>query len=107
MKKLITLLFCSLLTSTAFAGPHRHNHHFHHRHHGHQLHNWHHNHGWVAPAIIGGVIGYSLARPYIVEQPVIIQQPQTIIPQYSLECTEWREIMLSDGRIVKERICKQ
>lgn len=33
--------------------------------------------GWVGPAIIGGVIGYELARPpVVVEQPVIIQQPQ-------------------------------
>ena len=50
---------------------------------------WHHHHGgyyrgggnWVAPLIIGGVIGYEINRanqPVIVQQPpVIIQQPQT------------------------------
>jgi len=34
--------------------------------------------GWVAPALIGGVVGYELAqpRPVIIEQPVIVQQPQ-------------------------------
>ena len=35
--------------------------------------------GWVAPAIIGGVIGYELSRPnVIVQPPVIVQQPQVI-----------------------------
>ena len=35
--------------------------------------------GWLAPVIIGGVIGYSISqvRPTVVQQPpVIIQQPQ-------------------------------
>ena len=35
--------------------------------------------GWVAPALIGGVIGYELARPpVVVEQPVIVQPPQVV-----------------------------
>jgi len=37
---------------------------------------------WVAPALIGGVVGYELARPapVIVEQPsVIVQEPQTVV----------------------------
>jgi hypothetical protein len=34
---------------------------------------------WVAPAIIGGVVGYNLARPYYA-QPVIIQQPVYVQP---------------------------
>jgi hypothetical protein len=34
---------------------------------------------WIAPAIIGGVIGYELSRPnVIVQPPVIVQQPQVI-----------------------------
>jgi hypothetical protein len=99
MKKLILTLLCSLITLPAFAGPHHH-----HRHHG--YHTWHHNHNWVAPAIIGGVIGYSIARPYIVEQPIIVQQP-TVISQPTVQCTEWREIMTQDGRIVQERTCRQ
>jgi len=36
--------------------------------------------GWVAPALVGGVIGYELARPntVVVEQPpVVYVQPQT------------------------------
>jgi len=39
--------------------------------------------GWVAPAIIGGVIGYEINRanqPVIVQQPpVYVQQPQPYI----------------------------
>jgi hypothetical protein len=39
--------------------------------------------GWVAPAVVGGVIGYELARPntVIVEQPpVVYVQPQAQQP---------------------------
>jgi hypothetical protein len=35
---------------------------------------------WVAPAVVGGVIGYELARPYYVEPaPVVVQQPEVIV----------------------------
>ena len=37
---------------------------------------------WVAPAVIGGVIGYELTRPstvYVEPQPVVIQQSQPIV----------------------------
>jgi hypothetical protein len=34
--------------------------------------------GWVAPLIIGGVVGYEINRA---NQPVIIQQPPVIIQQ--------------------------
>ena len=100
MKKILSILACSLITFPTFAGPHHYN-----QRHGH--HHWHHNHGWIAPAIIGGVIGYTIARPYIVEQPIIVQQKPTVIAQPTVQCTEWRETMLPDGRIVQERICRQ
>ena len=39
--------------------------------------------GWVAPLVIGGVVGAELAsRPstvYVEPQPVIVQQPQTVV----------------------------
>lgn len=103
MKKLLLTILCSLATIPAFAGPHHHNHHRHGHHH------WHHNHGWVAPAIIGGVIGYSIARPYVIEQPVIVQQPTVIAQptQPTVICSEWREVLHPDGRIVQERTCRQ
>jgi hypothetical protein len=36
-----------------------------------------HGYGWVAPAIIGGIVTYELTRP----APVIIQQPIVVQPQ--------------------------
>lgn len=33
--------------------------------------------GWVAPTIIGGVVGYEIARS---QQPVIIQQTPVVLP---------------------------
>jgi hypothetical protein len=37
---------------------------------------------WIAPAVIGGVIGYELTRPstiYVEPQPVVIQQSQPVV----------------------------
>ena len=36
---------------------------------------------WVAPALIGGVIGYEMSRPHYYDQPVIIQQQPVIVQQ--------------------------
>jgi len=52
--------------------------------------------GWVAPALIGGVIGYELSRPttVVVEQqpPVYVQQPQPYVqaPPYGYH---WQEMV--------------
>lgn len=37
--------------------------------------------GWVAPAIIGGVIGYELSRPRYEQPVVVVQQPPVYIQQ--------------------------
>jgi hypothetical protein len=72
MKKLVTILLLSMAgLSHAHEGF---------RHHGYYG-NYYTGNNWVAPAIIGGVIGYELSRPrpvYVEPQPVIIQQPQVI-----------------------------
>ena len=80
MKKLLLALSLLALVGSASAhGPYRYG--------------WHggYYHGgygcggcWVGPALIGGVIGYELARPETVvveqQQPsVIVQQPQTVV----------------------------
>jgi len=36
--------------------------------------------GWVAPALIGGAIGYGMARPYYAPAPVYIQ-PEPVYVQ--------------------------
>ena len=51
--------------------------------------------GWVAPALIGGVIGYELSRPttVVVEQPpVYVQQPQPYIQAPPLGY-HWQEMV--------------
>jgi len=37
---------------------------------------------WVAPAIVGGVIGYEMSRPRYYEPPVVVvQQPPVYVQQ--------------------------
>ena len=61
--------------------------------------------GWIAPVIIGGVIGYSINRA---QQPntIIIQQPSVTV-ENNMECSAWRETQQPDGTIKRERICYQ
>lgn len=59
---------------------------------------YYHGGGWVAPAIIGGVIGYEIAqpRPVIVEQPVIVQSPpQTsiVVPSPAPVGYHWQQMV--------------
>ena len=98
MKKLLAILLFALSVPAFAQHHHRHNHHFRH-------HSWHPNYGWVIPTIIGGVITYEIVKnqnppPVVVQQPVIIQQPQQV-------CTEWKEIQSPDGKIYRERTCTQ
>ena len=65
--------------------------------------------GWVAPVVIGGVIGYEIAQPrppVVVTQqpPIIIQQPQVIQTQ---NCSPWTEIRNPDGTVTVTRTCIQ
>ena len=98
MKKVILVL--ALLTSaSAFAQHHGH-------HHGH----WHRGNNswvWVAPTIIGGVIGYEIARnhpPVVLQQPVIVQNQG--LPVYQ-QCSPWTEIQNPDCTITRTRTCNQ
>ena len=101
MKKLLIVLLLTA-SATAFA---QHNHHW--RHYGHR----HAGPGfgyWVAPLVIGGVVGAAIARENQQSQPpVIVQQPQSVIVQRQTVCTEWKEIQNSDGQIYRERTCTQ
>jgi hypothetical protein len=63
---------------------------------------WHHHHccyrgGWVGPALIGGVVGYELSRPrtVVVEQPIIVQQPQQpiIVPSAAPAGYHWQQMI--------------
>lgn len=96
MKKIL-LISLLALTSTAFAhGPNVY------YSHGHHAHN-----NWVAPLIVGGIVGYAISRP-----PVVYTQqtypPITSIPTVQTQtCTPWMETQNSDGSITRTRTCNQ
>lgn len=100
MKKLLTVLLLTL-SASAFA-----QHHHGWRHHGHYSGpGWGY---WVAPLVIGGVVGAAIAKENQQPQPpVIVQQPQPVVIQRQTVCTEWKEIQNSDGTIYRERTCTQ
>lgn len=96
MKKI--LLGCLLMVSvSAFAhGPHGYYNHYH----GGGYNNW------VAPLVIGGMVGYAINRPppppvYVYPQPVVTSIP-TIQTQ---NCTQWLETQNPDGSITRTRTC--
>jgi hypothetical protein len=61
-------------------------------------HHYHSGWGWVAPTVIGGVVGYEIARsqqPVIVQQPpVIVQQPQVmVVPSPAPQGYHWEQLL--------------
>ena len=70
---------------------------------------WH----WVAPALIGGIIGYEISRPPVVTQPpVIVQQPPVLVQQPPVvvqgqNCSPWTQIQNPDGTVTSTRTCTQ
>jgi len=80
MKKLITLFLFATL-ATAASAQHR------------CCYRYGPGFGWVAPAVVGGVIGYELAQPktVIIEQPpVYVQQPVVQAPPLGYH---WQEMI--------------
>ena len=102
MKKVLAVLVLTLAALPATAQ-------WHHGYHG----GYYRGGGWVAPAIIGGAIGYGLSRPYyspyyyppvIVEQPpIIVQQPPVYIQQPAQNCGPWIETLNLNGTISRTR----
>ena len=85
MKKIIlaSLLALAFIGSAEAHGPYRYG-----GWHGGYVHGGCYGCGWVAPALIGGVIGYELARPETVvveQQPVIVQQPSVVYTQPTVQ----------------------
>lgn len=115
MKKLLLTLTLMLFVGTALAGPHGYNGSAlrvqHHGHFGHQGH-WRPGYGgsgwvWVVPTLIGGVIGYEMAK----NQPQQPVPPTTVIVQPPLmpqqNCSPWTETQHPDGTVTKTRTCNQ
>lgn len=92
MKKLIALTLLTLAMS-AQAQHHRH-----------------HQRGgnWMAPVIVGGVIGYALTRNYY--EPVYnygyVPPPVVVQPPVRANCTPWTETQHADGTITRTRTCQ-
>ena len=61
---------------------------------------------WVAPLIIGGVVGAAIANRPVQAETVIVQR-QPVIVQQQENCTPWKEIQTPDGRTYRERTCTQ
>ena len=61
---------------------------------------------WVAPLIIGGVVGAAIANRPAQAETVIVQR-QPVIVQQQESCTPWKEIQTPDGRTYRERTCTQ
>lgn len=99
MKKIIlaTLLATASVSAMAQHWNHGHRHHGHARYYGHS--------GWVAPLIIGGVVGAAIANRPAQAETIIVQQQPIYVPQES--CTPWKEIQTPDGKIYRERTCTQ
>jgi len=69
MKKIAIAIIVTLMTTVSYAGPRDHHYRHHHGHkHVHRVHTI----DWVAPLVIGSVVGYAIASR--------AEQPQTIIP---------------------------
>jgi hypothetical protein len=68
--------------------------------------NGYHSHGddWIAPAIIGGVIGYAINQA---SQPRVVytQQPQVVYQ--TPYCTPWTETVDQYGTVTRTRTCTQ
>jgi len=56
---------------------------------------------WIGPLVGGVVIGSVIADSIDKRRP---EQPST---DKKVVCTEWREIQTSDGKIYRERSCRE
>jgi hypothetical protein len=100
MKKVLTALALLVVAGTASAQWHHHGGYYRGGYGG----------GWVAPLVIGGVIGYEINRanqPVIVQQPPVVMQPAPVYqyPQPVQNCTPWTEVQNPDGTITRTRTC--
>jgi len=105
MKYLISLLIALGISTPALAdGRHHYRHTYKAQHH--------HRHGpvivhrdnWIAPLVGGVILGAVIAdaNSKKEEKPVVVVQQPTTITKVVV-CTEWKEIVTSDGQLYKER----
>ena len=103
MKKILISLALLMVTVPALAQHWNHGY----RHHGHARYYGHYGHNnWVAPLIIGGVVGAAIANRPAQAETVFVQR-QPVIVQQQENCTPWKEIQTPDGQTYRERTCTQ
>jgi hypothetical protein len=98
MKKLLVIFFALTVSSAAMAEEHRAfgDHWGGHAHYEYRSNAW----VWVVPTIIGGVIGYEIAKSQPAPQTVItVQQPPQV-------CSPWYTILNPDGSQTQTRTCR-
>ena len=104
MRYFVTSFVAASLLTLAMpveAGPHGHRHITrHHHHHPHHVHR-----GWIAPAIVGGVIAGAAIHHYA--NPPLVYTETAPVWRAAPVCTEWREVRTEDGSIIQERTCTQ
>jgi hypothetical protein len=115
MKKLIAALLLTTASTAALAGGHGggygggyrggYNHYENHYHGGGFG-----GGGWVAPALIGGIIGYGMAQPRYYPEPTVIYQQPPVVYQQSpsvnyQRCTSWIETVDQYGVTTRTRTC--
>jgi hypothetical protein len=61
---------------------------------------------WVAPVIVGSVIGYEISRASVVVQPTptVVQLPVVVVQGQN--CSPWTQIQNADGSITSTRTCQ-
>ena len=104
MKKFLAILLLTV-SGTVLAGPH--GYYSGYRHHGHAMYHGGSNSGWIAPLIIGGVVGAAIANRPIAQTETVIVRPQPLIVQQQQNCTVWTETQNPDGTITRTRTCTQ
>lgn len=97
MKKLTAILLLVVSTAATAHGPYYRQHPVYPSRH----------YDWMVPTIIGGFVGYGIARSQ--QAPVIVQQPPIIVtnPPGSQYCSPWTETRNIDGSITLTRTCTQ
>lgn len=66
-----------------------------------------HRDNWVAPLIGGVILGAVIADAKEKETKQVIVQPAPVTVTKVIVCSDWKEIMTSDGQVYKERTCKE
>lgn len=105
MKRILAISLLCLASVPAMAQHRHHGYHGHHRHYGG-------GGAWVAPLILGGVVGYAITRnpdPVVVQPPVVVGPPMVVNPPLAANpsCGPWVETQQPDGTIVRQRTCTQ